>query len=79
MSYQIEAFLDQGKPSLKIWDSKDQSLCLSWTYGGTEISNCQDLQKEVHRLFRQLLLLTLKEDVSNVRVFQLTPTAAPSA
>jgi hypothetical protein len=70
MSYQIEAFLENGNPSLKIWDSKDHSLCLSWTYRGNEINKSQEIKKEVHRLFRQLLLLTLKEDVNNVRVFK---------
>ena len=70
MSYKIEAFLDNGHPSLKIWNSKDHSLCLSWTYRGNEISEKPEINNEVHRLFRQLLLLTLKEDVNNVRVFK---------
>ena len=78
MSYQIEAFLKQGKPSLKIWDSRDHSLCLSWTYQGSDINRNKNIQNEVHRLFRQLLLLTLKEDVNNVRVFQVTQKSAPT-
>ena len=70
MGYQIDACIEDGKPCLKIWDIKDHSLCLSWTYDehrrqGEEIS-----QNEVHRLFRKLLLLTLKDDLSNVRVFK---------
>lgn len=73
MGYQIEAYIDDGKPSLKIWDIKHHSLCLDWTYSNSEIADSEVLQKEVHQLFRQLLLLTLKDDVSNVRVFQVSP------
>lgn len=72
MGYQIEAYLDEGRPALKIYDVKEQSLCLSWTYEGrpSELRS----QKEIHRLFRQLLLLTCKQDLHNVRVFNLSPS-----
>ncbi|WP_444995871.1 hypothetical protein [Aliikangiella sp. IMCC44359] len=71
MSYQIEAYLNNGKPSLKIYDLKRKSLCLSWTYSNTP-DECQS-QQEVQRLFRELLLLTCKQDMHNVRVFNLSP------
>jgi len=71
MVYQIEAFLDQGKPALKIYDAAEQSLCLSWTYHGDATE--KNSRQEVQRLFRQLLLLTCKQDIHNVRVFNLSP------
>lgn len=71
MGYQIEAYIEDGKPSLKIYDIKQQSLCLSWTY--SSVPEEQRSQKEVHRLFRDLLLLTCKQDIHNVRVFNLSP------
>lgn len=71
MGFQIEAFLDDGKPSLKIYDLQRQALCLSWTYNN---SNSEPRsQQEVHQLFRELLLLTCKQDMHNVRVFNLSP------
>ena len=77
MSCRIEACIENGKPSLKIWNSSDQSLCLSWRYGENNSGETAQSQNEVHRLFRQLLLLTLKDDVSNVRVFQLSNETLP--
>lgn len=71
MGYQIEAFLDKGKPSLKIYDIATKSLYLSWTYNNDNSESSS--HKEVHDLFRQLLLLTCKQDICNVRVFNITP------
>ena len=71
MGYQIDACLKDGKPSLKIWDSKKRSLCLSWTYRDTGDDKVS--QQEIHRLFHKLLLLTLKDDLRNVRVFKARP------
>lgn len=71
MGFQIEAFLDDGKPSLKIYDIQRQCLCLSWTYSNS--NSGPGSQQEVHRLFRELLLLTCKQDMHNVRVFNLSP------
>ncbi|WP_196139040.1 hypothetical protein [Aliikangiella sp. G2MR2-5] len=68
MGYKIEAFLDQGRPALRIYDINQHSLCLSWVYQGEAENN-----SEIHKLFRQLLLLTCKQDLHNVRVFNLTP------
>ncbi len=77
MSYHIEAYLDQGNPTIKIWDSEKQALHLNWSYRASEADHNDKLQKEVHQLFRQLLLLTLKQDVKNVRVFRLASTDHP--
>ncbi|TQV88103.1 hypothetical protein [Aliikangiella coralliicola] len=71
MGYQIEAYLDNGKPSLKIYDLEQNALCLSWTYSGK--SSEKRSKQEVHQLFRELLLLTCKQDIHNVRVFNLSP------
>lgn len=71
MGYQIEAYLDNGKPTLKIYDFEDKSPCFSWTY--------QEDEKEAHsrqelkRLFKALLLLTCKQEIKNVRTFNLLP------
>ncbi len=71
MGYQIEAYLDNGKPTLKIYDIKRQALCLSWTYAKSLDATASEC--EVHRLFRELLLLTCKQDMHNIRVFNLSP------
>lgn len=71
MGYKIEAFLQGGKPSLKIYDIKNQDLCLSWTYCANNNQKCSN--SEIQRLFRELILLTCKQDIHNVRVFNLTP------
>jgi len=69
MGYRIDAFIEDGKPSLKIWDIKDHSLCLSWTYDKPRSDQNNFSQEEIQRLFRKLLLLTLRDDFNNVRVF----------
>ncbi len=71
MGYQIEAYLDRGRPVLKIYDATEKALCLNWTYQG-EIAQ-GEMASEIHRLFRELLLLTCKQDLHNVRVFNLSP------
>ncbi len=69
MGYQIEAYLENGQPALKIYDVDKQDLCLSWRYRKNQ--NGQESQSEIHRLFRELLLLTCQQDLHNVRVFNL--------
>ena len=70
MGYQIEAYLDNGKPALKIYDQDKHNLCLFWAYSGDHSSN-----KEIKQLFRELILLTCKQDLHNVRVFNLGKSA----
>ena len=72
MGYHIEAYLDKGIPTLKIWDCDKKALHLNWSYQGNQLKQNESTQSEVHSLFRQLLLLTLKQDVSNVRVFKIS-------
>ncbi|MET1257361.1 hypothetical protein [Aliikangiella maris] len=71
MGYQIEAFLNDGKPSLKIYDSKRELLYLSWTYHETPDEH--QLPQAIHELFRDLLLLSCKQDIHNIQQFNLTP------
>jgi hypothetical protein len=73
MSYKIDASLKNGKPCLKIWDVENDSLCLSWTYNDSNSLDKELPQKEVQRLFKKLLLLTIRDDVRNVRVFSVLP------
>lgn len=69
MGYKIEACLENGKPSLKIYDWAKGELCLSWSYQGDQSHN----QSEINRLFKDLLLLTCKQEIRNVRIFKLQP------
>lgn len=71
MGYRIEASLIDGKPSLKIYNTNQQLPCLSWTYCGKHGE--EQSQQEIQQLFRQLLLLTCKQDIANVRLFNLSP------
>lgn len=70
MGYRIEAFLNKGKPSLKIYEINQTNPCLTWTFN--EKVSEEHSEGELHRLFRKLLLLTCKQDISNVRMFSLT-------
>jgi hypothetical protein len=70
MGYRIEAFLNDGKPSLKIFEINQSNPCLTWTFSG-KIDD-QHSESELHRLFRKLLLLTCKQDLGNVRMFCLS-------
>jgi len=69
MSYQIEAYLDKGVPSLKIYSAYNQALCLSWTFDTSKSQAAS--HTEIHQLFKKLLLLTCKQDLNNVRVFRV--------
>ena len=63
MGYRIEAFLNKGKPSLKIYEINQTNPCLTWTFN--EKVSEEHSEGELHRLFRKLLLLTCKQDISN--------------
>ena len=71
MAYQIEAFIKDGVPTLNIWDYSKHELCMSWTYDKEGENGSTRPNHEIQSLFRKLLLLTLKDDISNVRVFEL--------
>lgn len=69
MGYQIEACIENGKPNLKIYDMTQGDLCLDWHFDGDLASD--QTKQEVHHLFRQLLLLTCKQELRNIRLFEL--------
>ncbi|NOR69082.1 MAG: hypothetical protein GQ532_05215 [Methylomarinum sp.] len=70
MGYYLYAWLENGKPQLQIVEAKSKSICLSWSYQATD-KNCD--RKEIQRLFRNLLLLTCKQEIGNYRVFEVKP------
>ncbi len=72
MGYYIYAWLEKGKPQLQIIDAKSNSVCLSWSYQ-LSINEKNGDKKAIQRLFRQLLLLTCKQELSNYRVFEMRP------
>ena len=72
MGYYINAWIENGAPQLQIIDAHSKSVCLSWSYSVTNRAKTDD-KKEIQRLFRELLLLTCKQEVSNYRVFEVRP------
>lgn len=70
MGYHLYAWLENGKPQLQIIDAQTKSICLSWSYQETKRNG--DV-KEIQRLFRDLLLLTCKQELGNYRVFEVKP------
>lgn len=73
MAYQIEAYIKDGMPTLNIWDYNNHELCMTWTYDEKMKEKTACSNSEVQSLFRKLLLLTLKDDISNVRTFKVEP------
>lgn len=70
MGYHIYAWLEEGLPRLRIYDSETGRLSMSWDYrpehslGETPVLQ----QEELKRLFRDLLL-TCQQDCRNVRLY----------
>ena len=72
MGYYIYAWLERGEPRLRVTDAQTGSICLRWDYhksGRLEFSD----KKEIQRLFRDLLLLTCRQECQNVRFFNIRP------
>ncbi len=72
MGYYIYAWLENGKPQLQIVDAKSKSVCVTWSYQDKNIHS-QDDKKEIQRLFKDLLLLTCKQELRHCRVFRAEP------
>ena len=70
MGYYIYAWLENGNPQLQIIEAESKSICLSWSYQAT---NANYDSKEIQRLFRDLLLLTCKQEMGNYRIFEVNP------
>lgn len=68
MGYQIYAWLDEGQPRLRIVDSESGEVFLSWDFQRTLVGQ---QPHEVQALFRQLLLLTCRQEIRNTRTYRL--------
>ena len=72
MSYHINAWLEDGDPRLEIVDAHSKSVCMSWSYKSRAGLERKD-KAEIQRLFRELILLTCKQMITNCRVFETSP------
>lgn len=63
MGYLIYASLLDGKPNLEIKDADTERTCVSWRYGQEQRDDEVDRQ-EFQRLFRDLLLLSCKQKLT---------------
>lgn len=80
MGYHIYAWLDDGRPKLRVVDAGSQSVCLDWSYEAGSGEQAE-ARKEIQRLFRELLLLTCRQSLTPVRRFSILPPGGdpPSA
>lgn len=60
MGYRIYAWLDDGRPTLRIVDACSNAECLNWRLP-SEDESASGGQKAVQRLFRDLLLLSCRQ------------------
>ena len=72
MGYRIYAWLDDGRPTLRIVDARSNTECLSWSFQG-EDGSAPGGQKAIQSLFRDLLLLSCKQRLGEMP--QLGPVA----
>ncbi|MBU2865072.1 hypothetical protein QWZ13_14645 [Reinekea marina] len=70
MSYHINAWLENGVPQLQVIDAQTKRVCMNWSYQ-SESEPSEQQKHEIQRLFRELLLLTCKQDIANCRVFRV--------
>ncbi len=69
MGYHIYAWLENSVPQLQIVDAETGAVSVTWSYRSNgELGD----QKEIQRLFRDLLLLTCKQEMNNCRIFKLS-------
>lgn len=64
----IYASLIEGKPNLKIVDARSQQTCVNWHYDRDAEGDTGDksaARQEIQRLFRELLLLTCKQNLAS--------------
>lgn len=69
MSWHINAWLEAGRPRLQVTEAGSQNPVLDWTCrsGDAQV----DDPCELKRLFRELILLSCKQEAANVRVYEL--------
>lgn len=70
MGYHIHAWLENGQPRLKILDPLSNTVWLEWSYEGWQ-SETPAARREVQRLFRDLLLLSCRQNCSAIRKFSV--------
>lgn len=70
MGYYIYAWLDHGNPRLRVVDARTGSICLCWDYHSAKKRMSSD-KKEIQRLFRDLLLLTCRQEQSPIELSTL--------
>ncbi len=73
MSFHIYAWLENGLPRLRVIEAKSGTTYLSWHYQETEQDGQPKEPEEVQRLFKELLLLTCKQEMANCRIFSAKP------
>ncbi len=76
MSFHIYAWLENGNPRLKVIEPKSGTTYLSWCYQDTHEGKKSADKKEIQRLFKDLLLLTCKQEMKNCRLFKTEPDHA---
>jgi hypothetical protein len=74
MNFHIYAWLENGLPRLEIVETQSGSTYLSWRYKEeADENNKPKDKKEIQRLFKELLLLTCKQEMKNCRLFKAKP------
>jgi hypothetical protein len=72
--FHIYASLEDQMPTLKVIDAESQKVILFWQYNPKNKSNNgtqhkENDRKEIQHLFKELILLTCKQQAVNSRVF----------
>ncbi|RLA24210.1 MAG: hypothetical protein DRQ61_01660 [Gammaproteobacteria bacterium] len=73
MSFHIYAWLENGIPRLQVIEAHSGAIYLSWRYQETNQDSQPKGKKEIQRLFKDLLLLTCKQEMKNCRLFKTEP------
>lgn len=71
--YYIYAKVHDGRPTLQVVDADSSKVCLQWSYPAQEVATDEASDREIHDLFRQLMLLTCKQTLNNSHAVELTP------
>ncbi|MGB5209455.1 MAG: hypothetical protein WBO47_06900 [Gammaproteobacteria bacterium] len=77
MGYRIYASLEDGRPTLRIVDARSNAECLNWRFQG-ENTRAAGGQKEMQRLFRDLLLLSCKQGLADRPDAESSDTLGPA-
>jgi len=64
MGFHIYATLNDGRPCLRVVDAETRKTCLHWCCDCQPGTDQQAAQKEIHRLFSKLLLLSCQQELA---------------